>query len=263
MINPIEIKEFCRTVYAYYKSHGRIFPWRTTSDPYHIFVSEVMLQQTQTDRVLPKYEAFLKVLPSIKALASASQHEVLALWQGLGYNRRALMLQRAAQQIVALYGGHFPDDPETLCTLPGIGPYTSHAIATFAFDLPLVFIETNIRTVFLHHFFADESDVLDAALFPYIEASLDYKNPRHWYYALMDYGVMIKKTIGNPNRRSRHYTKQSTFVGSDRQIRGELVRRMLAKQPLSSAQIAAFFDTDPERVLRIMCKLRDEGLISF
>lgn len=259
---PEDLREFQMLVYDYYRENKRSFPWRETRDPYAILVSEVMLQQTQTYRVEPKYKAFLNRFPAVHDLAASSLHDVLLYWQGLGYNRRALMLKRAAEEIVQLYDGYFPDDAQTLQMLPGVGPYTASAVSTFAFDRPNVFIETNIRTVFLHHFFPDQDQVHDKNLMPFIMATLDGSSPRHWYYALMDYGAHLKKLYGNANKRSRHYTKQSRFEGSDRQIRGEILRRLLKKELVSAALIVQSMDRSPEVVEKVFAELVAEGLIS-
>lgn len=213
-------------IYSYYRSHKRLFPWRDTENTYHVYLSEVMLQQTQTGRVREKFAEFLSVLPTWQALATAPLSAVLSLWQGLGYNRRAKFLHESAQRIVRDHEGTVPSDIETLESLPGIGPATARSIAAFAYNKPVVFIETNIRTVFIHEFFPGEREVSDADLLPFIEATLDRDNPRQWYYALMDYGVMLKQTLPNPSRRSKHHVVQSRFEGSDRQIRGACIRAL-------------------------------------
>ncbi|TVR02769.1 MAG: A/G-specific adenine glycosylase [Spirochaetaceae bacterium] len=199
-------------------------PWRATSDPYHIVVSEFMLQQTQVSRVMQKFGPFLERFPDWSALASARLVEVLAQWQGLGYNRRAKFLHQCAHTVLERHNGALPADPNLLEGLPGIGRNTAGAVCAFAFNLPVVFIETNIRRVFLHFFFSDVDGVHDRELMPLIAAALDRDEPRRWYWALMDYGAMLKLHIANPNRRSVHYNRQSRFEGSRRQIRGALVR---------------------------------------
>lgn len=239
-------QQFVDTVLAFYKEYGRHeLPWRQTYDPYAILVSEMMLQQTQVDRVIPKYKTFLKKYPTIQILARASLADVLTLWQGLGYNRRAKMLLSCAQVIVALHKGVFPKTEEALVALPGIGPYTAKAVLAFAFNTPVALIETNVRAVFLHHFFNGESEILDAQLVQYIVLTCNNLNPREWYYALMDYGSFIKKEFGNPNTKSKHYTKQSSFKGSDRQIRGAVIR-LLTKKPCTRtilhAELSSFED---------------------
>ncbi|MBW2673275.1 MAG: A/G-specific adenine glycosylase, partial [Deltaproteobacteria bacterium] len=228
-----QMAAFRTTVYGYYERHGRSFPWRETADPYRILVSEVMLQQTQAPRVLLKYERFLHLFPNVATLAAASLHDVLGAWQGLGYNRRALALKQSAQQIVALHGGIVPRDEESLVSLPGIGPATARAVRAFAFNEPVILIETNIRAVFIHHFFPQEETVADSNLRPLIEKTLDQKEPGRWYNALMDYGTFLKKAHANPARRSSHHQRQSLFEGSVRQVRGAILRLILEKVQLS------------------------------
>lgn len=221
----------------------RDLPWRNTRDPYGIWISEVMLQQTQVPRVLARWGAWLDRFPSVQALAQAPVADVLEEWQGMGYNRRALALKGAAEAIVAEYDGEIPQDTRRLCALPGIGPATSQGIRSFAFDLPGVYLETNVRTVFLHHFFPDVPGVPDRELVPLIQAACpagedaagdlfaiaqdESDTPRSWYYALLDYGAHLKKTVPNPSRRSSSYTRQSAFEGSRRQKRAHIVRMLL------------------------------------
>lgn len=234
-------RTFVDTVWNFYRAHGRHdLPWRTipidadgVMDPYRILVSEVMLQQTQVSRVIQKYTAFLESFPNVDVLSSASVGSVLRAWQGLGYNRRAKLLHQCAQTVVEHYDGVFPRDREQLAKLPGIGPYTAGAIMAFAYNEPVVLIETNVRTVYLHHFFKTKSEVIDSEIRPFIERTMDHEHPRTWYAALMDYGAYLKQTIGNPNTQSKHYTKQSRFVGSDRQIRGAILRAA-AKQAVDT-----------------------------
>lgn len=209
-------------VYGFYHQQGRHeLPWRQTRDPYAIVVSEVMLQQTQASRIAPRFVRWIARFPSWEALASAPLAAVLQEWQGLGYNRRALNLQRLAQAVVA---GGLPRERASLEALPGVGPYTAGAVRAFAFNEPEVFIETNIRRVFLHHLHPGEEGVTDAQLMPEIAEALDRHNPRDWYYALMDYGAWLKSQVPNPNRRSKHHTVQAKFEGSKRQVRGAALR---------------------------------------
>jgi A/G-specific adenine glycosylase len=255
-------QQFIITVWDYYKKNGRrSLPWRKTKDPYKILVSEVMLQQTQVDRVKPKYEAFLRQFPTVEALASSSLKDVLISWQGLGYNRRAKMLHMCAQALVSEYGSVFPRTKRELVELPGIGPYTAGAILAFAFNLPEVLIETNVRSVYLHHFFNGQHEVTDAELLLVIGKTLSQDNPREWFAALMDYGVYIKKEFGNPNTRSAHHLVQSSFKGSDRQIRGALIR-LLAQRPLSRKGILQKLSGyEDVRVDAQLMKLQSEGMI--
>ncbi len=257
------VAAFRELVWDYYRDHARIMPWREQPSPYNVVVSEVMLQQTQVSRVLQKYPPFVAAFPDFRSLACARVVEVLAAWQGLGYNRRALNLQKLAQAVLEEYEGRLPANPAQLIKLPGIGSGTAGSIAAFAFKEPVVFIETNIRRVFLHHFFADHADVPDSDLMPLISEALDRENPREWYYALMDYGAHLATIIPNPNRRSKHYTRQSRFEGSDRQIRGAIIR-LLLEFPILTAQdvVNRFPEEPPDRIIRIMGQLTKEGFLS-
>lgn len=225
-----QIKNFQQKIYSFYETNKRVFPWRETESFYHILVSEIMLQQTQTLRVLPKYISFLERFPTIDHLAKGDLSTVLTLWQGLGYNRRAKYLLETAKVLVKERAGIIPNDQHYLQTLPGIGPYTAAAICTFSFSEPLCFLETNIRAVFLHEFFKqDEIKIKDAQILPYLEATLDTKNVKDWYYALMDYGAFLKSTEKNPTKKSITYTKQSKFHGSKRKIRGLIIKLLVEK----------------------------------
>ncbi len=211
----------------------RDLPWRRTRDPYEIWISEVMLQQTQTTRVDGRWQRWLERFPTPSALAAAEPADVLEEWQGLGYNRRALALHRAAQAVAAL-GGELPAETAALEALPGVGPATAAGIRAFAFDLPSVYLETNVRTVLLHELFPDEERVSDRTLVPILretcpaDASDPADDPRAWYYALLDYGAYLKRTVPNPSRRSASHARQSRFEGSHRQKRAELLRVLLA-----------------------------------
>ena len=217
-----------------------------------------MLQQTQVDRVIPFYRNFLKRFPTAQSLAKAPLADVLRAWQGLGYNRRAKMLHEAAKAITSLYHGRFPRAYDELRTLPGVGDYTAKAVRVFAFNEPEILIETNVRTVFIHHFFPRKKQVSDKELISYMIHSLDKKNPREWYSALMDYGTYIKSTMPNPSRRSKHHTKQKPFKGSDREIRGAILRESLKVGRLNLAPLPF----DKARVREQLAKLKAEGLIS-
>jgi A/G-specific adenine glycosylase len=236
-------------------------PWRETFDPYHILVSEIMLQQTQVERVALKYGPFITAFPDVAALAQAPFREVMAQWQGLGYNRRALALQRLAQRLVAEFQGRLPASVPLLRTLPGIGAATAGALAAFAFNQPVVFIETNIRRVFLHCFFADQTGISDREILPLVEQTLDRTRPRPWYYALMDYGSMLKRTTPNPNRRSVHYQRQSPFVDSDRQIRGLILKALLTAPTLTPAAMVQAVGKSPDRTLALIDTLIKEGFL--
>ncbi|WP_449244938.1 A/G-specific adenine glycosylase [Desulfobacca acetoxidans] len=255
------IAGFQGVVYQYYQEHGRVLPWRQTSDPYHILVSEIMLQQTQVERVLTKYELFLARFPNFEDLSRTSLREILKVWQGLGYNRRAKALQAIARQVVAEFDGRLPADRHLLQTLPGIGPATAGAVLVFAFEQPVIFLETNIRRAFLHFFYPAEEKTPDKMLLPLIILTLDSQRVRHWYYALMDYGAMLKKTVPNPNRRSAHYARQSPFSGSDREIRSQILQIFLARPELTESALLAQLQADQRRSLRIIQQLVKEGFL--
>lgn len=233
------IEAFRERVYLAGRELYRDLPWRRTRDPYAIWVSEAMLQQTQVSRVDGRWQSWLDRFPSVDALAAATSADVLAEWQGLGYNRRALALWRAAREICERHAGVMPHDETDLRALPGIGPATAAGIRAFAFDLPGVYLETNVRAVFLHELFPGAEGVPDSALRPLVaEACPDDSlaiagagapcSPRTWYYALLDYGAHLKRTLPNPSRRSRESVRQSRFEGSHRQKRAVLVRLLLA-----------------------------------
>jgi A/G-specific adenine glycosylase len=261
-ITPGTFSLFQKIILSFYTHEGRDMPWRHTTNPYHILVSEIMLQQTQVDRVNKKYPEFINAFPTYASLADAPLHQVLAVWQGMGYNRRAIALQACARKVMDEYNGILPADAEVLKTLPGIGHATAGSIAAFAFNKPVVFIETNIRRVFIHFFFNDRSLVRDREILPFAEQALYRKNPRVWYWALMDYGSALKNAIPNPNRKSAHYTKQGTFKGSDRQIRGIVIKSLLKVPGQSELELLKTIPHDPARVRRIIEGLAAEGFIT-
>jgi len=256
-----DISRFQRRVLDHYRRHGRRLPWRTTRDPWRILVSEVMLQQTQVERVIPKYTAFLERFPDPAALAAAPLAAVLALWSGLGYNRRALLLKRCAEKLCA-QGAAVPRTYEALAGLPGIGPYTAAAVCVFAYNEPRIFIETNIRAVYIHTFFPGARAVKDRDLVPLLAKTLYEKNPRLWYNALMDYGALLKQRVDNPSRRSAHYARQSPFKGSDRELRGRALRALLAHAPCSSVRLIRLTGGDPARARAQVRRLIQEGFIT-
>jgi len=260
-ITPQQIRRFRTTVYTHFDREGRTLPWRTGYDPYHILVSEIMLQQTQVDRVIDKFTPFLRAFPTLHALAQAPLDDVIARWQGLGYNRRAAALRNAARMIEKDFGGIVPQEPEQLHTLPGIGSATAASIAAFAFNKPVVFLETNIRTVLIHHFFSDKASVPDNDLIEIAAAALDRKNPRKWYSALMDYGTMLKKTVGNLSRKSITYKKQSPFAGSRRQIRGAVLKCLVTMRQGTPAAIAGAIDRNAADITPVLDALVKEGLL--
>ena len=254
--SPSSVDSFQNDVWSYWKKEGRHdLPWRQPSprlrrgkkdfDPYKILVSEVMLQQTQVPRVIKKYKEFLHVFPNVESLARSKLSDVLKVWSGMGYNRRGKYLRDAAVTIVEKYGGKVPRDIVSLRSLPGIGPYTASAVLIFAFNIPDTLIETNVRSAYIHHFFAQKykaqslaKKISDRELLPCVEAAAEGQDPRTWHWALMDYGSNLKKLHKNPSRASTHYVKQSKFEGSLRQARGAILRA-LYKKPFTERTLSS------------------------
>ena len=234
----------------------RPMPWRDQPTLYYVLVSELILQQTQVARVLAKFTEFTTEFPDIESLAAAELTEVLRTWQGLGYNRRAQYLYRASQAIAAGAPVTTLDD---LVKLPGIGINTAGAIMNYVYQVPTPFIETNIRTVYFNHFFADQTAVADRDILPIVERTMNQANPRQWFWALMDYGSELKSQGKGKLSASRHYAKQSQFIGSLRQMRGEILRRYVGGQSL--AEITAELQDDP-RFAAALDGLRRDGLIA-
>jgi A/G-specific adenine glycosylase len=259
-----ETEAFKETVWEYYRQHGRHdLAWREAEpdgsvDAYKIWVSEMMLQQTQVSRVTAKYGEFLTAFPNLAVLAAAPLAQVLVAWNGLGYNRRAKFLLQAARMVIQEFGGVLPRQQSELQRLPGVGSNTAGAICAYAFNQPAVFIETNVRSVFIHHFFRDQLDVSDEAIKPVVAETLDSEVPREWYWALMDYGSYLKRVVGNPNAASKSYSKQSKFNGSKRQIRGQVIRILLEGRCNKPELKALITDTRLDDVLK---DLMDEGLL--
>ncbi len=240
----------------------RNMPWRDNTDPYWILVSEVMLQQTQVSRVIEKFGAFVDRFPDVGALAVADLQEVMKLWSGLGYNRRARFLRETARIIDSTYGGTLPDDPAVLVNLPGIGPNTAGSIAAFAYNRPVVFIETNIRRVFLTAFFQSGTQfVHDREIYPLIDAALPADHPREWYWNLMDIGVCLSRIDGNANRRSAHYATQSPFENSQRQLRGRILHRLSHEGMTAAEELPEYTGFSGDEVSRAVETLEREGLV--
>lgn len=260
-LTAAEARTFQAEIYRHYRERARKFPWRETKNPYHILVSELMLQQTQTERVTGKYDQFIKTFPNFNALANAPLRKILKVWHGLGYNRRALALKEIARSVMSEFRGELPSDVDVLVTLPGIGKATASAIAAFAFNQPSAFIETNIRRVFIHFFFKDRQNVKDSQILPFVATTLDTSNPREWYYALMDYGVMLKENRPNPNRRSAHYRRQDSFEGSNRQVRGMILRALVQKPNITASELVKRIGVEQKRMKIALLQLKKEGFI--
>ena len=237
----------------------RDMPWRANTEPYFVLVSELMLQQTQVDRVIPKFRQFMEAFPSIAALADGSLADVLIVWSGLGYNRRAKFLHEAAKKVVADYGGVIPGTFEELVKLPGVGPNTAGAMLAYSFNQSAIFIETNIRTVYFHHLFYDEPSISDAELKEKVTETIDQEHPREWYWALMDYGSYLKRQGASHIDQSKHYKKQTPLKGSLREVRGLIVKQ-LSKEERTLHQLKADLPDD-ERFEKALSALRKEGLV--
>ncbi|HXH26537.1 MAG TPA: hypothetical protein VNG90_01440 [Candidatus Acidoferrum sp.] len=254
------IRFFQQTVWAYYATSKRLMPWRQNPEPYWVLVSEIMLQQTQVGRVLPKFEQFIERFPTIDSLASAELAELLALWSGLGYNRRAKFLWQAARIIRDKFSGTIPQTAEELTSLPGIGPNTAGAILAYAFNEPALFIETNVRTVYLRHFFSGQVGVDDKDLLQVAKLALDRENSREWYWALMDYGAHLKRVAGNNISNSRHYVRQTKFKGSHRQLRGQVLKLLLSMKSCDYELLMARLPD--ERLAGVIDELKLEGFLT-
>lgn len=262
-LSSSQIKTFQKEILDWYRVHQRDLPWRHPSlklrdgwrDPYKILVSEVMLQQTQVSRVIPKYEAWFKAFPSLKVLAKASTRDVLLHWSGLGYNRRALYLQKFAQTIVHEFGNRIPQDEKLLRSLPGIGEYTARALLCFAFDHQVAVVDTNVRKVIAVTFFNGELPA--EQVMQDVATQLLPKNRAYaWNQALMDYSAAMLRghKIAIP--------KQSKFKGSDRFFRGQIVKRLLAHHAQTEEELLEFFPgVTKERLEKILFQLQKEGIL--
>lgn len=260
LLTEAEIIDFQNSVFRYLNFNRPEMPWRLTPTAYFVLVSEIMLQQTQVGRVIPKFETFIARFPDIQSLAAAPMSEVLTLWSGLGYNRRAKFLWQAARMVVQEYDGEIPHEEKELVKLPGIGPNTAGAVAAYAFEQPSIFIETNVRTVYLHHFFADSLErVDDRTLGELVALTLFREDPRQWYWALMDYGAFLKQTAGGWLTRSSHYRKQSPLRGSPREMRGRIIRA-LTVGTLTERELRVAVKAD-ERFRPALTALQREDLI--
>lgn len=259
-MNEKEVRHFQRTVYQN-ASPLRSLPWRWIDNPYQVVVSELMLQQTQVDRVLPKFVEFTRRFPSFTVLAQSSFDDVFSQWQGLGYNRRAQNLHNLAKVVLSECSGELPRSKEGLCALPGIGDYTAAAILVFAFQEPTVMIETNIRTAYHHHFFSNQVGVRDAQLLPIIERTIDKNDCRSWFYALMDYGSRLKSLHRGIGQRSAHYKKQPRFIGSNRQARGQILALLSKAGPCRLRQLVIEVGREKDEVERIVGSLEKEAFV--
>jgi len=254
-----KIADFQELIWQKARELYRDMPWRDNTDPYYVLVSELMLQQTQVDRVIPKFELFMMTFPTIKDLAEASLADVLTVWSGLGYNRRAKFLHAAAGKVVTDFKGNIPDTYDELVSLPGVGPNTAGAILAYSFNQPITFIETNIRTVYFYHFFEDQPLVNDKELRFLVEQTIDREHPRQWYWAMMDYGSYLKKQGAGRIDKSSHYKKQAPLKGSLREVRG-LILKSLAQKDYTLVELKQDMPDD-ERFDAALRALMHEGLV--
>ncbi|MEP6710645.1 MAG: A/G-specific adenine glycosylase [Candidatus Saccharibacteria bacterium] len=252
--------EFQELIWQKSRKLYRDMPWRQDTRPYYVLVSEVMLQQTQVDRVIPKFLAFIATFPDEAALTRASLADVLKLWQGLGYNRRAKFLHESAKMIVNEFGGQFPQTKEKLMTLPGVGANTAGAILVYSFNQPTVFIETNIRSVYIHHFFEDGEEVSDTQLRELVKQTIDQEHPREFYQALMDYGSELKRQGYGRLAQSKHHKKQSKLQGSVREVRGQIIK-LLSTKDLTQIALMEKLNAD-ERFDQAVQGLQKDGLVT-
>lgn len=251
----------------------RDFPWRRTRDPYAVLVSEVMLQQTQVSRVVPYFETWMESFPTLESLAGAPLEAVLRAWKGLGYNRRAIALKRAAEEVVSAHvaaGGpgpaSLPRGDAALLALPGVGPATAAGVRSFAFGESAAYLETNVRAVFLHELFSDRDGVPDSEVMPLVKAAAERASslgvdPRAWNLALLDYGAFLKRELPNPSRRSAHHTRQSAFEGSRRQKRAGLLQAVLDAPGSTASDLARGAGLEEDAAREILDELAREGFI--
>jgi A/G-specific adenine glycosylase len=262
MIHKKKLQQLQKIVWKYYRKSGRhALPWRKTKNPYHILVSELMLQQTQVVRVIPKYRLFLKTFPTIHSLAHAPLKEVLVVWQGLGYNRRAKFLLETAQSVVHELHGRIPRSFETLKELKGVGAYTAAAVCVFSYNIPVAMIETNIRTVFFHHFFQNKKSVRDSEILQLSQQCMDTDNPREWFWALMDYGAFLKESGVQMNSLRKGYRAQAPFKGSNREVRGSILRLLTQHASLKEEALVSLVGGSPVLLHTQLLALKKEGLV--
>tara|TARA_Y100000310_G_scaffold172170_1_gene172282 strand:- start:4342 stop:5112 length:771 start_codon:yes stop_codon:yes gene_type:complete len=242
---------FQKKILSWYSKNKRDLPWRKTTDPYKILVSEVMLQQTQVDRVIPYYTKWLEEWPDVKSLAKADTHKLLSLWSGLGYNNRALRLRKLCEFLVEKNNGEMPRQKDVLLSLPGIGPYTAGAIMAFAYNKEVAVVDTNIRRVFIHELKLKE-DISPEELEKIALGVVPKGKSCIWYNALMDYGALFK-TARKTGIES--VSKQGKFEGSDRELRGEIIKRLVKEKSVEKDSIV------DRRKKRVLAGMERDGLI--
>lgn len=265
-ISDQDIINFVQTVHERGLELYRAFAWREIDDPYAVLLSEIMLQQTQTARVERYFEDWMQRFPSIDALSAASTTDILSAWQGLGYNRRGLMLKKLADEVAETRAGALPETYEEMLKLPGVGPATAAGVMAFAHNMPSAYLETNVRTVVLHELMPEHDEVSDKIVTEIVkrasvcagELGID---ARAWNYALLDYGVWLKKNYPNPSRRSKHHTKQSKFEGSHRQKRAALLREILSQPGMNVSELEARLPWSLDEFEEALNDLLKEGFV--
>jgi A/G-specific adenine glycosylase len=254
-------KEFQTFIFSWWKKNRRELPWRRTHDPYRILVSEVMLQQTQVSRVLPKYEEFLMLFPDVTALARATPASVLRAWKGMGYNRRALYLQKTAQTVITVYKGEFPKRESELLKLPGLGMYTTRAIMVFAYKQDVAMVDTNIRQIITHYFFAGVPQT-PKIIQEFADTLVPKGKSWEWHQALMDYGALAMPAL-RPRRKPTD-KKSIPFRETNRFYRGRIID-CLRERAMDEAQLvkdmSARYDKPEDFVEVIIERLIDDGLV--
>jgi len=251
-----EIKEFQIRILKWYKFNKRDLPWRKTTDPYYILISEIMLQQTQAMRVTPYYDRFIKKFPTMEKLASAKKSEVLKIWSGLGFNNRAIRLKEIAERIQSDFNGRFPKTSEELLSFKGIGDYTAAAILSFAFNKNAAVIDTNIRRVLIHELQLSHN-ISKAQLEKIALQVLPVGKSRTWHNALMDYGALAA-TAKITKIKSK--STQSPFKGSEREVRGKILKLLLKNREVKNSELEILFPVGS--IKTIISKMKTDKLIS-
>jgi len=251
------IEVFRRKIFDFYGDNRRSFPWRETRDRYAVMVSEIMLQQTQAERVVSKFTAWMDRFPDVAVLASAPLRDVLALWSGLGYNSRGQRLQSSARMVTERFGGVVPAAPAQLKTLPGIGDYTCRSIPVFADNLDVAAVDTNIRRIIIHEFALPE-ETSKRSIQIAAEQLLPPGRSRDWHNALMDYGSLF---LTSRATGIRSLTKQSKFRGSKRWYRGRLLKELVASEQLLLEEIGERYSDCPWGIREIIDALVRDGLV--
>ena len=262
---------------AWYAPRRDAYPWRGSRDPYAVWVSEVMLQQTQASRVVPAFGSFLRRFPTVRALAAAHRSDVVREWGGLGYNGRAVWLSEAARVVVRDHGGRIPRDPVALRELPGVGPYTAAAVASLGFGEPVAVVDTNVRRVVSRvHLGIDGHEVPSKDAWGLAEGWLDEDDPVTWNQALMDLGrevcrpeprcgvcplAGICRFRRDGSAASRGPSRQGPFEGSTRQVRGAVVNALRSHPRLTPARLAAETGFPIDRVDAAVATLSVDGLV--